>query len=140
MFVLNYSIILAQTTVDPGLALGQGGAGGTQAVTETAVYVPVEAGGGGFFGDMNMMSLLLMYVAIIGVAWFLLIRPQRKQQKQMRELQEGLKTGDNIITSSGTYGTIVEVNEETFIVEFGSGKSVRIPIAKNHVVGLRDPK
>jgi len=134
---LNYSIILAQTT-DPGLALGQGTQ--TATGTPTEVVVVEETGGGLFGGGMNMWSLLIMYGAIIAIAWLMLIRPQRKQQKKMREMQEALKVGDNIVTSSGTYGTIVENNEETFLVEFGSGKSVRIPVAKNHVVGVADPK
>jgi len=138
---LNYNIILAQaTTTDPGLALG---AGGTQTATGTPTEVVVvqdAAAGGLFGGGMNMWSFLIMYGAIIAIAWLMLIRPQRRQQKQMREMQEALKVGDNIITASGTYGTIVENNEETFLIEFGSGKSVRIPVAKNQVVGVKEPK
>ena len=136
---MNYSIILTQTTSDPGLALG---AGGTQTgtATPTEVVVVQETGGGGFFGGMDIWTLVIMYGAIIAIAWFLLIRPQRKQQKQMREMQEGIKIGDNIVTSSGMYGTIAEINEETFLVEFGSGKSIRIPVGKNQVVAVRDPQ
>ena len=131
---MNYSVFLA---ADPALTLG-GGEAATE--TGTPAAAPAEAGGGGFFGGANMTTILLMYAAIIGGAWFLLIRPQRKQQKQMREMQAALKIGDNIITSSGTYGTIVEVGEETFVVEFGAPKSIRIPIAKGHVIGVKDPK
>ena len=133
---MNYTIIL---TADPALTLG-GGATATETGAPAAAAAPAETGGGGFFGGANMTTILLMYAAIIGVAWFLLIRPQRRQQKQMREMQAALKIGDNVITSSGTYGTIVEVGEETFVVEFGAPKSIRIPIAKGHVVGVRDPK
>jgi len=135
---LNYTVFL---TADPALTLG--GDGGTAVVeTGTAAAAPAEGGGGlgGFFGGANAMTIILMYAAIIAVAYFLLIRPQRRQQKQMREMQAALKTGDNVVTSSGTYGTIVEVGEETFVVEFGAPKSIRIPIAKGHVIGVKDPK
>ena len=124
------------TAANPELTLG--GGAGQAAAAETAAPAPAAAGG--IFGGANAMTMIMMYVAIIAVAWFLLIRPQRKQQKQMREMQAALKIGDNIITSSGTYGTIVEVGEETFVVEFGSPKSIRIPIAKGHVIAVKDPK
>lgn len=135
---MNYTILLTGQPVDPGLALGAGAGTGTEAAAPAA---EAPAAAGGFFGGgTNTMTLVIMYVAIIAIAWLLLIRPQRKQQKAMRDMQEALKVGDNVVTSNGQYGTIVEVNEETFLIEFGSGKSVRIPIAKGHVVGLRDPK
>ena len=135
---MNYTIFLTAAPADPGLALGAGT--GTEAGTAADAPTPAAEPAGGFFGGMNTLTLVVMYVAIISMAWFLLVRPQRKQQKQMREMQEAIKSGDNVITSSGLYGTVVEVNDETFMLEFGSGKSFRVPIAKNHVVGVRDPK
>ncbi|MCL2619126.1 MAG: preprotein translocase subunit YajC [Defluviitaleaceae bacterium] len=134
---MNHTVILA---ADPALTLGGGGATGTEVGTAAAAPVENGGGGGGFFGNVDLTTILLMYAAIIGMAWFLLIRPQRKQQKAMREMQEALKVGDNIVTSSGIYGTIVESGIETFTVEFGSPKSVRIPITKSHVVAVKEPK
>ena len=131
---MNYTVYLSAAP-NPELTLG-GGAGGA---TETGT-VAEAPGGGGFLSGDSLIPIFLLYAGIIAVFWFVFIRPQRKQQKQMREMQSSLKTGDNIITSSGTYGTIVEVGEEIFVVEFGSPKSVRIPVAKAHVVALKDPK
>ena len=135
---MDYAIILNAAPADPGLALGGGGG----AATEVPADAPANgaAAGGGLFGGMNTTSMILMYVLILGVAWFLLIRPQRKQQKEMREMQDGIQTGDNVVTSAGLYGTVTEVNEETFIIEFGSGKSFKVPIAKNHVIGKKEPR
>ncbi|MDR0957712.1 MAG: preprotein translocase subunit YajC [Clostridiales bacterium] len=99
--------------------------------------VPAEADAGGWGG---MLAILPIY-AVMGVAiWFFLFRPQKKREKQMKEMQEGLKVGDNIITSAGFFGKIVEVGQEANVVEFGvSGRSVRIPVKKSDILGIKMP-
>lgn len=93
----------------------------------------------GLFGG-GWMSIIIIYVAIFGVMWFLMIRPQRKRQKAQREMLETLKVGDNIVTNSGMFGKIMDIGEDVYVVEFGTTKGIRIPVAKGEVAGIREPK
>lgn len=97
--------------IDLAYAMGAGGAGG-------------EGGGGGLMGFLPL-------VAIIVVFYFLLIRPQQKKSKEHQQLLGTLREGDKIVTSGGIYGTIVKVEENTFILEIAD--RVRIKILKGHV-------
>ena len=84
----------------------------------------------------NGMSTLFMvgYIAVLFlIMYFLFIRPQKKQQKQMDELRDSVKPGDNIMTTGGFYGVVLDVVEDTVIVEFGNNKNCRIPMHKNAI-------
>ena len=78
----------------------------------------------------NMVTLLLMYAVIIAAMWFILIRPQKKEQKRLKALIASVEIGDYVLTNSGFYGTVIDVTEDTVIVEFGNNKNCRIPMQK----------
>jgi len=59
---------------------------------------------------------------MIGVFYFLMIRPQQKRAKAEKEFESQLKTGDKIITKSGIHGKISELAEKTIVIETMSGK------------------
>ena len=84
--------------------------------------------------------MLIIWVAVFAGMYLLMIRPQRKREKQMRELQASITTGDNIITSSGLFGKVADIGEDCFIVEFGTNRGVRIPVSKTDVIAVRTPK
>jgi len=88
----------------------------------------------------NMWWMYGVWILVIVGFWFLTIRPQRKRDKQMREMQSNLKAGDNVITSGGMFGRIAEVGHDCFVVEFGTNKGVRIPIQKSNVLGIQTPQ
>ena len=92
----------------------------------------VSAGGG-----------ILMYVGVMVVffaaMYFIAIRPQRKQEKEQREMLSTMQVGDTVLTSSGFYGVVIDITEDTVIVEFGSNKNCRIPMQKSAVVQLEHP-
>ncbi|MCM1502568.1 MAG: preprotein translocase subunit YajC [Bacteroidales bacterium] len=73
-----------------------------------------------------------MLILIFVVMWFFMIRPQRKQQKELQKFRDGLKKGDKIVTIGGIYGTISEVKEKTLIIEVDN--NVKIKVDKNSVV------
>ena len=58
----------------------------------------------------SMLPTLLMFAAIIAVMWLFMIRPQRKQQKELQNFRDALKKGDKVVTVGGIYGEILEVN------------------------------
>lgn len=80
-------------------------------------------------------TLILMMAAIFGVFYFLMIRPQRKRQKQHTEMMQQLKRGDRVITAGGLYGDIDAIDEDTILLKVESGATLRI--ARNAVVGIR---
>lgn len=93
---------------------------------------------GGFFGSgpTSIVMLIVVYGAII---YFLFIRPQKKQQKEQQELFSSLAIGDYVLTSSGFYGEIIDVANDTVIVEFGNNKNCRIPMQKSAIVKSEKP-
>jgi len=64
-------------------------------------------------GMMGILNMLMPFALIIVVFYFLMIRPQQKQRKQHQEFLNGLKNGDEVITSSGIVGTIDSVSDKT---------------------------
>lgn len=75
------------------------------------------------------VSTILMYVAILGVFYLLLIRPQRKKDKQIQEMRKNIKEGDEILTIGGIYGKVLNVKDEAVIIEVGADKT-KLKIAK----------
>ena len=70
-------------------------------------------------------SFLIMMIAIFAVMWFFMIRPQRKQQKELQNFRDGLKKGDKVVTVGGIYGEIAEIcpdNKTVFLRVDGDTK------------------
>lgn len=84
---------------------------------------------------------MIGYIVIIGALfYFMAIRPQKKQQKQMNALISSLAIGDSVLTTSGFYGVVIDVMDEVIIVEFGNNKNCRIPMKKSAVVEVEKPE
>lgn len=96
------SMILAQT------AQGNTQAGGAQSIIFWVVYIAF----------------------IVGIMYLIIVRPQRKQQKELDSVRDNLRPGDNIMTTGGFYGVVLDVVDDTVIVEFGNNKNCRIPMHK----------
>lgn len=78
------------------------------------------------------ISMWIMLALVFVVMWFFMIRPQRKQQKELQEFRNSLKKGDKVVTVGGVYGTIVEVKETSLLIEVD--RDVKIRVSKNSVV------
>ena len=88
---------------------------------------PAEEGGEVGFD----WTWIVFLVLIIGVFYFILIRPQQKRQKEHRQLMEELKRGDKVITAGGIYGQIDTVSDENVVIKVESGATIRV--ARNSV-------
>ena len=85
-------------------------------------------------GTGSMIGVILMYVVIFGVFfYFVMYRPQKKEQKKMNTMLSSLEIGDSILTSSGFYGVVIDISDDTVIVEFGNNKNCRIPMQKSAI-------
>ncbi len=88
--------------------------------------VILEAGA----GAMGMGSMVIWLVAMIAIMYFLMIRPQKKEQKRMQAMLNDLAVGDSVVTTSGFYGVVLDITDDDVIVEFGNNKNCRIPMRK----------
>lgn len=96
--------------------------------------MPIIATGAG--GGMSIAVIIVYVVIIIGFMYFIAIRPQKKQEKKQKALMESVEIGDSVLTSSGFYGMIIDVTDDTVIVEFGGNKNCRIPMQKAAIVDV----
>ena len=78
--------------------------------------------------------IMIVYVVLIfAFIYFFMIRPQKKEQKKMAAMLSTLEVGDCVLTSSGFYGIIIDITDDTVIVEFGNNKNCRIPMQKTAI-------
>ena len=91
-------------------------------------------------GEVNaaagMGPMLLSMVLLCVLMYFLMIRPQKKEQKKKELMLSEVAVGDTILTTSGFYGTVIDVDDEMVIVEFGNNKNCRIPMQKMAIADL----
>ena len=83
---------------------------------------------------------LLYVVVIVGFFYFFLIRPQSKEQKQKQDMLNSLAVGDSVLTTAGFYGVVIDMTDDTVIVEFGNNKNCRIPMQKAAIVQIEKPE
>lgn len=78
--------------------------------------------------------IMIVYLVLIGAFfYFFMIRPQKKEQKKMAAMLSTLEVGDCVLTNSGFYGIIIDITDDTVIVEFGNNKNCRIPMQKSAI-------
>ncbi len=84
-------------------------------------------------GGGGMLVTLLIYAAFIGILWFFMMRPQKKEQKRVQLMLSEMAVGDTVLTTSGFYGVIIDITDDDVIVEFGNNKNCRIPMQKTAI-------
>lgn len=77
--------------------------------------------------------LIFWLVVMIAIMYFLMIRPQRKEQKRVTAMLNDMAVGDSVVTTSGFYGVILDITDDDVIVEFGNNKNCRIPMRKSAI-------
>ncbi len=82
------------------------------------------AGGGSMFW--------VMIIAMFVIMWFFMIRPQRKQQKELEKFRNSLKRGDKVVTAGGIYGTVDEIKDRTVLIKVDG--DVKLGVDKNSLV------
>ena len=123
---LYYLLLQAQEIVsnsEAAQALTQG-ADAAAATADAAQKTPNN-------GWMTWVMLIGLFV----IMWLFMIRPQRKAQKEQEKFLNSIENGTRVITAGGIYGVVVEVKENTLLIEVD--KDVKIRVSKNSV--LRDP-
>lgn len=79
--------------------------------------------------NYSAYSPIIMTAIFIGIFYFLIIRPQQKRDKQIKEMRNNLKVGDQIITIGGIYGKIIKLKDDVLTIEVGADKT-KLQIAR----------
>ena len=100
--------------------------------------------GGGTESEAQSPWTMIIYLAVIVVffvaMYFIAIRPEKKREKKQKELLASMAVGDTVLTTSGFYGVVIDITNDTVIVEFGNNKNCRIPMQKAAIVQLEHPE
>lgn len=84
-------------------------------------------------GTMGLFGIVILYVVLFGALYFFMMRPQKKEQKRVAAMISALELGDCVLTTSGFYGIVIDISDDTVIVEFGNNKNCRIPMDKSAI-------
>lgn len=98
-------------------------------LTEGAAAADAQAAG----GMGGLLGMVVIYGLFFLAIWFFLFRPQKKEQKKVQAMLAALEIGDSVLTTAGFYGVIIDIADDTVIVEFGSNKNCRIPMEKSAI-------
>lgn len=80
---------------------------------------------------MELLSLLLYFVVIFGIFWFIIIRPQKKQEKAHKEMLNNLNPGDQVVTIGGIKGKIIKIKEDNIRLRVSS--NIDIDMVRNSI-------
>lgn len=97
---------------------------------------PTDAGAS---ASGSLLMTFVIYGVFILAIWFFLFRPQKKEQKRLAAMIASLEIGDCVLTTSGFIGIVIDITDDTVIVEFGNNKNCRIPMEKHAISRVEKP-
>ncbi len=87
-------------------------------------------------GIPSILSMIIPFVLVILIFYFLIIRPEKKRNKEMQEMLNSIQVADEVVTTGGIIGRVLSVKEDTVLIETGSDRTkirvVKSAIAKNN--------
>jgi preprotein translocase subunit YajC len=95
--------------------------------------VPTDAGEE---GGTSILPMIIFLIIIFGLFYFVMIRPQRRKQREHEMMVQELQKGDRVITAGGIYGTIESLSEDSIVIKVESGATLRV--ARGSVIGRRE--
>lgn len=91
----------------------------------------LNAGG----GALETGIIFVIYIVVFGaLIYFGVMRPQKKSESKQAAMLSTVEIGDSVLTTAGFYGVIIDISDDTVIVEFGNNKNCRIPMQKKAIV------
>ena len=81
-------------------------------------------------GSGSMVMMIVWLAVRVAIMYFLMVRPQKKEQKRLSAMINSMEVGDAVVTTSGFYGIVIDITEEDVVVEFGNNRNCRIPMKK----------
>ena len=90
--------------------------------------------------DMTQIASLMPMVIMMVVLILMFTIPQSRETKKKNAMYASMAVGDTVLTTSGFYGVIIDIADDTVIVEFGSNKNCRIPMTKTAIAEVEKPE
>ncbi len=90
--------------------------------------------------EMGTIGMLSWIIILFAFMYFFMIRPQKKEQKKKDAMLAEMAIGDTVLTTSGFYGTVIDISEDTVIIEFGNNKNCRIPAQRRAISAVEKPE
>ncbi len=87
-------------------------------------------------GFSSMLPMIGFLALIFVFFWFVMIRPQRKRQKEHQDMMQGLNKGDRVITAGGLYGTIESLADDSVVLKMEGGQTIRV--SRGSIAVIRD--
>lgn len=84
-------------------------------------------------GAGAMLSLVVPLAIFFLLMYFMIMRPQKKEQQRIKSMLAAMEVGDTVVTTSGFYGVLINITDEDVIVEFGNNRDCRIPMRKSAI-------
>jgi preprotein translocase subunit YajC len=75
---------------------------------------------------MQSLNIIIIYAAVLGVFWFLMVRPQKKKQQQLTQMRNALEVGDQVVTIGGIVGKVAVVKEDEIHLQIGHNQEVLV--------------
>ena len=116
---MNLVNLLAEANQSVSVATGDAAAS-TATSSAAGAAAAADGAAAAAAGTGSLISTVVMMVAMIAIFYFLLIRPQRKKDKQVKDMLSALKVGDRICTIGGLYGTIAALKDDSVTLTMGS--------------------
>ena len=88
----------------------------------------------------ELVATFLPMILLFVFMYFIMIRPQQKEEKKKAQMLSELVVGDIVLTTSGFYGTVIDIQDDTVIVEFGNNRNCRIPMQKSAIAVVEKPE
>lgn len=90
--------------------------------------------------EMGTLGMLMWIIVLFGFMYFFMVRPQKKEEKRKNAMLAEMTIGDTVLTTSGFYGTVIDIADDTVIIEFGNNKNCRIPAQKRAISAVEKPE
>lgn len=87
-------------------------------------------------GSISTIYTIVMVVVLLALMYFMMIRPQQKETKRKNQMLSEMAVGDTVLTTSGFYGVLIDIQDDTVIVEFGNNKNCRVPMQKAAIAAI----
>lgn len=102
------------------------------------ILLDSATGAAGLLG--GSAGLIIWIVILVVFMYFFMIRPQQKETRNKNDMMNSLAIGDTVLTTSGFYGVVIDIQDDTVIVEFGSNRNCRIPMQKAAISAVEKPE
>lgn len=104
------------------------------------LQTPEGPGPGAASRPGGLFDLLPLFAIMFGIMYFMIIRPQRRKEKERLEMLSRIRKNDRVLSSGGIYGTVMNIKDDEVILRIDETNNVRVRLARSSIVGVVEPK